>query len=165
MGSHSPMMAAAAGPAAGSSLVGGGSTIDGGHEGGPDAERGMLGAGLGGAAAGGIIGAGAMRSSRSSHRVDEDDESHPFTSDEATRMADAFRNALRKPEFANDFGSASQPSPDEGNGNGSPGEEGGAALLREELASEGKDLRDVGERRKATWHNDEAEAGTGRETS
>ncbi len=87
--------------------------------------------------------------SRSSKHSDE----QPFTSDEASRMADAFRNALRRPEFAQ--GMTGESSAPEGE---SPNETGGgsraSALLREELASEGKDLRSVGDRKKPTWHEE-----------
>ncbi|PWN50857.1 hypothetical protein IE53DRAFT_379414 [Violaceomyces palustris] len=162
MGSGSPMMAAAVGPAAGS--LAGASTEEGANM---TETSAMLGdaAGTGtGAAVGagaGFIAAGGVRSlgSSSRHRpsADEDAAAHPFTSDEATRMADAFRNALRKPEFApsgfreSGIDEGDGESPMEGSG-GSPGP--ASELLREELASEGKDLRDVGDRKKPTWHND-----------
>ncbi len=68
-------------------------------------------------------------------------------------MADAFRNALRNPEFAPGMGGESSGADTE-----SPNENGGgsraSALLREELAAEGKDLRDVGDRKRPTWHEE-----------
>lgn len=149
-GSHrssSPMMAAAAGSMAGQS------TNDHGYAGETtqmlEAEDGGP-ASLGAAAAGGAGGAAMMANySRSSKHSDE----QPFTSDEASRMADAFRNALRRPEFAQ--GMTGESSGAEGE---SPNETGGgsraSALLREELASEGKDLRSVGDRKKPTWHEE-----------
>ena len=98
------------------------------------------------AAAGGVFGGGAA--TRSSN------ESHPFSSDEATRMADAFRNALRKPEFAGTALSSDQNSPNEHEietdahfDEAAPAESTGPTpreLIRNELASEGKDLRSVG---------------------
>ncbi|KDN46637.1 hypothetical protein K437DRAFT_106334 [Tilletiaria anomala UBC 951] len=120
-------------------------------------------AGLG--AAGGA--AGWSRSSRSSH------DSHPFSSDEATRMADAFRNALRKPEFTGAVFGSGQNSPNEtdfdadggigagasdagtGLGADASGAEEAVAtgLLRDELASEGKDLKAV-ERGRPKVHTD-----------
>lgn len=108
---------------------------------------GAAGVGAGGVGAGG--GAAMMASNSKSSRFSEE---QPFTSDEASRMADAFRNALRNPEFAPGIGGESSGADGE-----SPGEGGtsrASALLREELAAEGKDLRDVGDRKKPTWHEE-----------
>jgi hypothetical protein len=95
-------------------------------------------AGVGAGAAG--FAAGRSRSSRSSN------DSHPFSSDEATRMADAFRNALRKPEFpASAFGSDNN-SPNEKEdelGSSMAADPTPNSLIRDELASEGKNLRSV----------------------
>lgn len=92
-----------------------------------------------------------MASHSRSSRYSED---QPFTSDEASRMADAFRNALRNPEFAPGMGGGESSGAD----GDSPNENGGgsraSALLREELAAEGKDLRSVGDRKKPTWHQE-----------
>lgn len=56
-----------------------------------------------------------------------------FSGADAAIMADAFRKALRKPEFPVDG-----ESPDEVNN-----EEGPALLLNQELAEEGRDIRSV----------------------
>ncbi|SJX64789.1 uncharacterized protein SRS1_15212 [Sporisorium reilianum f. sp. reilianum] len=151
-GSHrssSPIMAAAASSLAGRSLT------DGGHPGETshmlEAENGGLvsAAGAGAAGAGAGAGAAMMAShSRSSRYSDE----QPFTSDEASRMADAFRNALRNPEFAPGGAESSGADGDSPNENG--GGSRASALLREELAAEGKDLRSVGDRKKPTWHQE-----------
>lgn len=82
-------------------------------------------------------------------------DDQPFTTDEASRMADAFRNALRNPEFASEPSSAGDdrgPSQDTNAGRTSHNRM--STLLRDELAAEGKDLQDVGHRKTATWHND-----------
>lgn len=74
------------------------------------------------------------------------EESSPFSTDEATRMADAFRAALRKPAF--DEAAMLAGSPGDGD---SPGaEDNGRALLREELKAEGREVQNVGERRTPT---------------
>ena len=103
------------------------------------------------AASAGAAGGAAMMASNSKSSRYSDDQ--PFTSDEASRMADAFRNALRNPEFAPGMGGESSGADTE-----SPNENGGgshaSALLREELAAEGKDLRDVGDRKRPTWHEE-----------
>ncbi|KAJ1025117.1 hypothetical protein NDA16_002623 [Ustilago loliicola] len=153
-GSHrssSPMMAAAAG-----SLAGHG-TNDAGYGAGETSH--MLEAEDGGGAsmypaagAAGIGAAGGAAMMASNSKSSRFSEEQPFTSDEASRMADAFRNALRNPEFAPGMGGESSgadgESPNEG------GTSRASALLREELAAEGKDLRDVGDRKKPTWHEE-----------
>lgn len=145
------MMAAAAG-----SLAGHG-THDGGYGAGETSH--MLEAEDGGGAsmypatgAAGIGAAGGAAMMASNSKSSRFSEEQPFTSDEASRMADAFRNALRNPEFAPGMGGESSGADGE-----SPGEGGtsrASALLREELAAEGKDLRDVGDRKKPTWHEE-----------
>nr|CDI55201.1 putative protein (N-terminal fragment) [Melanopsichium pennsylvanicum 4] len=161
-GSHrssSPMMAAAAGSLAGRSL----NNNDAGYAGETshmlEGEEALgAGAGAGGAGAGagaglGAVGGAAMIASHS--RSSRYSEEQPFTSDEASRMADAFRNALRNPEFAPALGGESSgadgESPNEGEGGGGSR---ASMLLREELAAEGKDLRSVGDRKKPTWHEE-----------
>ncbi|KAN0064332.1 hypothetical protein ACQY0O_002527 [Thecaphora frezii] len=152
-GSGSPMMAAAAGSLAGASTDAG-HTTEASHML-HDDHGSNIGAGCSAGAGAGYAAGGAART-----RSLQSEDSHLFTSDEATRMADAFRNALRRPDFApSGFGESSG-----GEASGeSPMEdtlEGGqssrvSALLREELAAEGKDLQSVGDRRKATWHEEE----------
>ncbi|PWZ00377.1 hypothetical protein BCV70DRAFT_188615 [Testicularia cyperi] len=167
-GSHrssSPMMAAAAG-----SLAGGAST-DAGHvgetshmlgdseEGGYAGGGGSGGAGAAGIGAGVAAGAGggaAMMASAS--RSSKYSEEQPFTSDEASRMADAFRNALRNPSFAPALGESSGAEADSPNEDTNPETTSNiraSALLREELAAEGKDLRSVEERKRPTWHQED----------
>lgn len=152
-GSHrssSPMMAAAAGSLAGRSLNDGGYGGETSHMLEADHD-GPIAAGAAGAARVGAAGGAAMMASNSKSSRYSDDQ--PFTSDEASRMADAFRNALRNPEFAPALGGESSgadgDSPNEGGGGSRA-----SALLREELAAEGKDLRDVGDRKKPTWHQE-----------
>ncbi len=134
-GSSSPMMRG----------VDGGSVDDGGAGFGSSAGAGAAGAGAGAAAA---AAAARSRSSGSSH------DSHPFSSDEATRMADAFRNALRKPEFPAAFSSDNN-SPNEGDELRSSPElrPTPASVMRDELASEGKGLKAV-ERGRPTVHDE-----------
>ena len=140
------MMAAAAGSLAGRSLQDGGYGGETSHM--LEADHDGLGAGAAGVGAAG--GAAMMASNSKSSRYSDD---QPFSSDEASRMADAFRNALRNPEFAPVLGGESSgadgDSPNEG-----PGASRASELLREELAAEGKDLRDVGDRKKPTWHQE-----------
>ncbi|EST09290.2 hypothetical protein PSEUBRA_000878 [Kalmanozyma brasiliensis GHG001] len=143
--SSSPMMAAAAGSMAGQG------TTDHGYAG---ETTQMLETEDGGAASLGppaAIGGAAMMAGHSAASRQSDEQ--PFTSDEASRMADAFRNALRRPEFAGgmtgDSSGAEGESPNE-----MPGGSRASALLREELASEGKDLRSVGDRKKPTLHDE-----------
>lgn len=150
-GSHrssSPMMAAATGSMAGRSLNDGGYGGETSHMLEADNDAGLVGAGAAGLGASG--GAAMMASHSKSSRYSDD---QPFTSDEASRMADAFRNALRNPEFAPVLGGESSgadgDSPNEANGGSRA-----SMLLREELAAEGKDLRDVGDRKKPTWHTE-----------
>lgn len=150
-GSHrssSPMMAAAAGSLAGRSFNEGGTYAG---ETSQMLEQEDAGAVALGAAAGAGAGGAAMAATNS--RASRYSDEQPFTSDEASRMADAFRNALRKPEFAPAMGGESSPADGE-----SPNEVAGGSrasmLLREELAAEGKDLRDVGDRKKPTWHQE-----------
>lgn len=153
-GSHrssSPMMAAAAGSLAGRSLHDGAYGGETSHM--LETEEGggaSMFPGATAASAGAAGGAAMMASNSKSSRYSDD---QPFTSDEASRMADAFRNALRNPEFAPGMGGESSGADTE-----SPNENGGgsraSALLREELAAEGKDLRDVGDRKRPTWHEE-----------
>lgn len=136
MGSRSPMMRGVDGDGLPSSSIA------------PSLDAGTIGAG-GAAGAAGLL--AANRRSRST------DDDQLFTSDEATRMADAFRAALRKPEFANPFG---QNQKDESGGDDdddTPGEESGKGneLLRSELATEGYEVRPVQDRRRAELHDGE----------
>ncbi|KAK0550911.1 hypothetical protein OC846_003481 [Tilletia horrida] len=186
VGTHSPRaLSAAGGPH--DSTVGFGSAAEG------------LAAGAGaGAAAAAAAGAAAAATGTASSKdgdrsgylptarsVRSSGDSHLFSSEEASRMADAFRNALRKPEFsaAGGFGpGAEMESPREeedspgvedqgsplagamgGVGNESSPARVAPALLKQELASEGKDLRRVGDRKKAQLHEDEAPPGASAE--
>ncbi|CAD6933238.1 unnamed protein product [Tilletia laevis] len=131
-------------------------------------------------AASGAAGTGYLQSSRSFR---SSGDSHLFSSEEASRMADAFRNALRKPEFTagGGFGASvdmESPREEDGDTPGADDDEHGSpitgplgssgqqsspakvapALLKQELASEGKDLRQVGDRKKAQYHD---KGGTG----
>ncbi|KAJ1022393.1 hypothetical protein NDA13_005301 [Ustilago tritici] len=153
-GSHrssSPMMAAVAGSLAGHGIH------DGGYGAGEtshmlEAEDGggtSMYPAAGAAGVGAADGAAMMASNSKSSRFSEE---QPFTSDEASRMADAFRNALRNPEFAPGMGGESSGADGESPGEGETSR--ASALLREELAAEGKDLRDVGDRKKPTWHEE-----------
>lgn len=176
-GSRSPMMAAAGGAGGESDGEGEGdgstSLLDGagGHGGGSGA---AAAAGMGAAGAG--AGAADRRSSRQG-------EASPFSSDEASKMADAFRAALRKPAFALGFGSSAASSGNGssggGGGDGGGGSNGGArpspteetssglgrdptagpsdALLRDELASEGREMRSVDDRRRPSLHRPDDE--------
>ncbi|KAK0563873.1 hypothetical protein OC844_001999 [Tilletia horrida] len=179
-GSGSPMMRDIGAPGALGSLDGAASPV-GTHSnralsaaGGPDSSIGYSSAAGGAAAGGAAVGAGALPVARS---VRSSGDSHLFSSEEASRMADAFRNALRKPEFTagGAFGAtAEMESPREedaespaADDRGSPiagalGDAGrdsptkvAPALLKQELASEGKDLRRVGDRKKAQFHEEE----------
>ncbi|PWN89221.1 hypothetical protein FA10DRAFT_138582 [Acaromyces ingoldii] len=112
----------------------------------------------------GVAGAGAAAGAAASRGREADT---PFSSNEASRMAEAFRAALRRPQFFGG-GSGTSAQQDEGTSPGndssgsggnqsSPGEGLSArdsiatgALLRDELAAEGHDLRYVGDRRKPT---------------
>lgn len=90
----------------------------------------------------------------------------PFSSDEASRMAEAFRAALRKPGFgavtaagagagaaAAASGDRSPAGPVSSSGESTTTGEHSETLLRNELASEGRDLRRVQDRRHADYHN------------
>lgn len=128
------------------------------------AEAGAGPAGLSGSAA--IAGANQSRRSPSSlHRPVSDSVEHsgptassaggdyapsssgsgPITSTDAARMAEAFRLALRKPEFPSADASVHTPSPgEEGDVAGVLGGGGrGGEILDHELRSEGKSLRSV----------------------
>lgn len=71
--------------------------------------------------------------------------SGPITSTDAARMAEAFRLALRKPEFPSADASEHTPSPgEEGDSPGVLGGGGrGGEILDHELRSEGKSMRSV----------------------
>ncbi|CAO1628835.1 unnamed protein product [Parajaminaea phylloscopi] len=93
-------------------------------------------------------------------------EPSPFSTDEASRMAAAFRAALRKPGFGQSgvaaardttgtdaaSGSSTSAGLTPSSGENTSGAEPGQALLRDELASEGRDLRRVEDRRHADFH-------------
>lgn len=82
-------------------------------------------------------------------------DDQPFTTDEASRMADAFRNALRNPEFLPGQSSVDEgESPSEDTNTAETSHKRASTLLRDELAAEGKDLQNVGHRKTATLHND-----------
>jgi len=72
-------------------------------------------------------------------------EAAPFSTSDAAVMADAFRTALRKPNFENRPDEEGE-SPDDHNGAG-PGTPSRNFLLTRELAEEGKDIRSVGSSR------------------
>lgn len=90
-------------------------------------------------------------------REDSTDENNkqdaPFSSNDASKMAEAYRAALREPAFNQDKDDAeklrrltvmSQDDDSEG---------AGAELIREELKAEGHNLKQVGERRKPQVHD------------
>ncbi|KAL9931462.1 hypothetical protein V8E36_009627 [Tilletia maclaganii] len=186
-GSTSPMMRNIGGPGATHSLDEGLGSAHSAHNFSPSGGHGSS---IGYASAAGVgAGAGILGSAAqlpTARSVRSSGDSHLFSSEEATRMADAFRNALRKPEFTAGGaypGGAELPSPREDDGDGeSPGVDTGSplagamgevgresrsdsapakvapALLKQELASEGKDLRQVGDRKKAQYHEDAAAA-------
>lgn len=93
-------------------------------------------AAMGGAAGGAYVGDkhgdGASTISRAHS------ESAPFSGADAAIMADAFRKALRKPDFAGGLG-----HPEEGDTPESAKERHEAELLSRELAEEGRDIRSV----------------------
>ncbi|TFK82164.1 hypothetical protein K466DRAFT_311763 [Polyporus arcularius HHB13444] len=106
----------------------------------------VLGAGAGAAAG---YGAGAYSHRRSSTGGDGHDgasmtsrtsDAGPFSGADAAIMANAFRQALRKPDFA-DRPVEEGDSPDEQN------TQGHAELISQELAEEGRDIRSVGSSR------------------
>lgn len=72
-------------------------------------------------------------------------EAAPFSTSDAAVMADAFRTALRKPNFG-DRPLEEGESPDEPGGTNHPGPS-RHELLARELAEEGKDIRSVGSSR------------------
>jgi hypothetical protein len=78
-------------------------------------------------------------------------ESAPFSGADAAIMADAFRKALRKPEFP-------AGAPEEGETPDSQKERREAELLGAELAQEGRDLRSVGSSRDVRVQSASAEA-------
>lgn len=78
-------------------------------------------------------------------------ESAPFSGADAAIMADAFRKALRKPEFP-------AGAPEEGETPDSQKEQREAELLGAELAQEGRDLRSVGSSRDVRVQSASAEA-------
>jgi len=80
----------------------------------------------------GSPGDGASMASRSGSGGD----TGPFSGADAAIMADAFRKALRKPDFAG------QPAVEEGDSSDKDG-----ALISKELAEEGRDIRSVGSSR------------------
>ncbi|UZJ56739.1 hypothetical protein CBS101457_006059 [Exobasidium rhododendri] len=95
-------------------------------------------------------------SSREDREAGQGSRDVPFTSDEASRMADRFRAMLRNPTFesANDVDgvkrrltSTSQSS------QSSPQATAASELMREELEAQGHDLRQVQERRKPEVHD------------
>lgn len=95
---------------------------------------------LGGAAVAGVGALGSQRATSpdvhdGASTMSRGSEAAPFSGADAAVMADAFRTALRKPNFAD------QPV-EEGE---SPDEPGGhhAELLNRELAEEGRDIRSV----------------------
>ncbi|GAA5902307.1 uncharacterized protein JCM6883_001362 [Sporobolomyces salmoneus] len=109
----------------------------------------MVGAGAGGAALGAIAG-------RKEEGDSEDEKQGGLDRNEAARMAEAFRAALRRPEFphhesSGESGGGVMPTSREDPGiegeGTSPGEEGeegrGRELIEEELRSEGMSMRDV----------------------
>lgn len=122
MGSASPMMANV--QTASSPLLGGGATLA--------------------AGAAGAAGGAAYEHRRASSVVSPDGassvshggsagEGGPFSGADAAIMADAFRKALRKPEFAGGIDEGDSPGSDPNNG----------ALMNRELADEGRDIRSV----------------------
>ncbi|GAA5969168.1 hypothetical protein JCM3765_005744 [Sporobolomyces pararoseus] len=111
----------------------------------------VLGAGAGGAALGAIAGGGR----KEKEEEDEEEKSGGLDRNDAARMAEAFRAALRRPEFPHN-GQGTESSGESGGllsstGNnlgeskdveeGTP--EGGRELIEEELRSEGMSMRDV----------------------
>lgn len=69
-----------------------------------------------------------------------------FSGADAAVMADAFRAALRKPNFAGrPVEEGESPDSDPANSSGQPA--GGSGLLNRELAEEGRDIRSVGSSR------------------
>lgn len=97
-------------------------------------------------------------------RTQEDTGKSPFSFDEASRMADAFRAALRKPVFGmgalagspNTSSPSSDAPPPRNSGAGTRDASAGTpreALLRNELANEGRDLRSVDDQRQAGFHD------------
>ncbi|GAA5874745.1 hypothetical protein JCM1840_000421 [Sporobolomyces johnsonii] len=145
-GSRDPILGAAAGGPGSSAGVGGG-----GGGGRAALAPALLGAGAGGAAVGAV--AAAARD-----KDPEKDEGGTISQTDAARMAEAFRAALRKPEFlpppaAESSGESTPglgPSPTgraEGdNSHGSNGEETGILgreLMEDELRSEGKSMKNV----------------------
>lgn len=102
------------------------------------------GAGFGAAAGAGLVGAAALN--RPQTPLDAHDGASTtsrasdaafLSSTDAAIMADAFRKALRKPDFA-DRPVEEGESPDNGNGGAGTGE-----LINQELAEEGRDIRSV----------------------
>ncbi|KAH9927055.1 hypothetical protein B0H21DRAFT_135448 [Amylocystis lapponica] len=100
--------------------------------------------------AGAILGGGAAASQRPVSPVDMQDgastmsrtsDAAPFSGADAAIMADAFRQALRKPDFAE------RPTEDGNTPEDGSGEERPAILLSQELAEEGRDIRSVGSSR------------------
>lgn len=122
MGSASPMMANV--QTASSPLLGGGSALA--------------------AGAAGAAGGAAYEHHRASSVISPDGassvshggsagEGGPFSGADAAIMADAFRKALRKPEFSGGIDEGDSPGSDPNNG----------ALMSRELADEGRDIRSV----------------------
>lgn len=171
-GSQSPMIQAAGAAGEDDGADGNASLLDHADGGSYASHDGAAATGVGaGAGAAVAAGASSSRRPRPSDRSSQTEEESPFSTDEASRMAEAFRAALRKPAFALGLGGLGGSS--NGNGSSSPpshtGDSGATAgdrssttnaggngpsdaLLRDELASEGREMRSVDDRRRPSLH-------------
>lgn len=140
----------------------------------------LLGAEAGAAAAGGILGAGAAGHERrrsAGSIVSPDGTSSvsgahgsegagPFTGADAAIMADAFRQALRKPDFASrpveegESPEAKAEDSEESGGTEKRAVGQGHGLLSQELADEGRDIRSVSSSRGVTIEGGEGSSTT-----
>lgn len=100
-----------------------------------------------------VQGAAVVGRSVSTERQEQD---IPFSSNEASRMAEAFRAALREPSFASgalEDEDATQKRTLSHEDDGGVGNAAANDIIREELRAEGHDLHQVGERRRPEVHD------------
>lgn len=101
------------------------------------------------------IGEGHLEDATAARIEENSKQDVPFSSNQASLMADAFRAALRQPAFSREEDEGVGRSTDDSGGNAShtPDNEKGAELLREELKAEGHDLQSVADRKTPELHD------------